>query len=123
MISDLQKKAYHLWNLERGLTYPNTQQTLLKKLYFFFEATWEPKLEERELLSKIAQAVGFSADDILALDSFDSTHAANAVFLAEFPTDNVSSIHHPRLMLQNPGLKKNVWEKLKKKFINPTKIS
>ncbi len=115
---ELQKAAYHFWNLERGLAYPAVRiATNRKKIVFFFEDGWEPQAAEIELLSKIAAAVGFSDFELKNAKDEKEEDSKLRIYLVEKPSGKVESVYHPRLLLQRPELKKDVWDKLKKRFL------
>jgi len=81
--------------------------------------------DTKNLLAKMLSSIGLSLNNTtsISIQSVDleekiKTHPASVVLvmgeLINSKSDNLFSTHHPRDILRNPALKREVWEVLKK---------
>ena len=81
--------------------------------------------DTKNLLAKMLSSIGLSLKDTTSISIKSSdleksikAHPAKIVLvmgeLIKSKSDNLFSTHHPRDILQNPALKREVWEVLKK---------
>jgi len=81
--------------------------------------------DTKNLLAKMLSSIGLSLNNTtsISIQSVDleekiKTHPARVVLvmgeLINSKSDNLFSTHHPRDILRNPALKREVWEVLKK---------
>jgi len=81
--------------------------------------------DTKNLLAKMLASIGLSLNNTtsISIQSVDleeniKTHPARTVLvmgeLINLKSDNLFSTHHPRDMMRNPALKREVWEVLKK---------
>ena len=81
--------------------------------------------DSKKLLVKMLSSIGLSLNNTtsISIQSSDleesiKTHSAKAVLVMgesiNSKSDNLFSTHHPRDILKNPALKREVWEVLKK---------
>ena len=81
--------------------------------------------DSKNLLAKMLSSIGLSLNNTtsVSIQSCDleesiKTHPARIVLVMGEPinskSDNLFSTHHPRDILRNPALKREVWEVLKK---------
>ena len=77
--------------------------------------------DTKNLLAKMLSSIGLSLDNTIQsgdLEENIKSHRAKVVLVMgesiNSKSDNLFSTHHPRDILKNPALKREVWEVLKK---------